>query len=497
MKKRLLSLALTLAVMLTLCPAAFAAKTEQLYVLHYNWGEKRDRVTNERIRMLLDQYWSYEDSFTIYTDVGRNLRLMKGDGQDLLEKGEGKDLEVDEIWCEVDGERSDRLYMEEMDWGDFSTWWFQAGEEMEGELCVLSDGTEYRMPFRVKPADVAFYDENGHVWSPPEITEDPSDCAAFCGRESYGIPGREKTVELRLSESAWAKLETVELNISDENSNTLQAVVIAQRVNGTLQLTGKSLSGVKLSLDAPRRAIAMTLTMPSRRTVYGFALYGYRANREFELVPGEAPTAAVEPEVPAVPADPGLKNFKTVNTYLSGQFKDVASTYWGAPNIAKAYELGLMKGSSVDAFDPEGSVTVAQTVTMAARLHSIYATGTENFVQSGVWYQTYVDYCKANGILKKDFADYNAPAQRGDFAAILAAALPEEALPAINTVNSIPDVAAGDENADAIYALYCAGILTGNDASGTFGPETSINRAAAAAILTRMADTSLRKNITL
>ncbi|MBQ8851019.1 MAG: hypothetical protein IJZ66_01045, partial [Oscillibacter sp.] len=69
MKRRLLSLALTLAVMLTLCPAAFAAKTEQLYVLHYNWGEKRDRVTNERIRMLLDQYWSYEDSFTIYTDV--------------------------------------------------------------------------------------------------------------------------------------------------------------------------------------------------------------------------------------------------------------------------------------------------------------------------------------------------------------------------------------------------------------------------------------------
>ena len=210
----------------------------------------------------------------------------------------------------------------------------------------------------------------------------------------------------------------------------------------------------------------------------------------------EAFTAWEMPALPA-PADPNLANFKTVNAYAAGQFADVPSTYWGAPNIAKAYELGLMKGSSDAAFDPEGSVTVAQTVTMAARLHSIYRSGSENFVQSGVWYQTYVDYCKANGILKKDFADYNAPAKRSDFAAILAAALPAEALSAINTVSSIPDVAEQGENGEAIYALYRAGILTGNDAQGTFGPETSINRAAAAAILTRMADTSLRKHITL
>ena len=193
----------------------------------------------------------------------------------------------------------------------------------------------------------------------------------------------------------------------------------------------------------------------------------------------------------------GLGNFATVNTYTAGQFADVAASYWGAPNIAKAYELGLMKGSSDSAFDPEGSVTVAQTVTMAARLHSIYTTGSENFVQSGVWYQTYVDYCKANGILEKDFADYNAPAKRADFAAILASALPAEALSAINQVSSIPDVAEASENGAAIYALYRAGILTGNDAQGTFGPETSINRAAAAAILARMADVSLRKTIQL
>jgi len=200
---------------------------------------------------------------------------------------------------------------------------------------------------------------------------------------------------------------------------------------------------------------------------------------------------------PPAPPAATLENFTPVNTYTAGQFADVAETYWGAANIESAYALGLMKGVSDTAFDPEGAVGLAQAVTMAARLHSIYTTGTESFVQGEVWYQTYVDYCKENGILKEDFADYNAPARRDQFAVLLAAALPEEALPAINTVTLIPDVAPESENAAAIYALYRAGILTGNDAAGTFAPDTTINRAAAAAILTRMADPTLRKTVSL
>ena len=192
---------------------------------------------------------------------------------------------------------------------------------------------------------------------------------------------------------------------------------------------------------------------------------------------------------------PGFDNFKAANTYTPGQFRDVAENFWGAPNIAKAYELGLMKGEGASSFAPNGTVTVAQTLTMAARLHSICTTGKESFVQSGVWYQTYVDYCKANGILKRDFDDYNAPIKRCDFADIMAAALPAAALSAINDIGEIPDVGKADPYAGAVYTLYRAGILTGNDAAGTFGPETSINRAAAAAIVTRMAAPALRKNI--
>jgi hypothetical protein len=194
----------------------------------------------------------------------------------------------------------------------------------------------------------------------------------------------------------------------------------------------------------------------------------------------------------------GLNNFKAVNTYTQGQFLDVTADYWGSANIQKAYELGLMNGNGGTTFNPAGDVSIAQAITMAARLNSIYYTGSENFVQGDVWYQAYVDYAKKNGI-PADYTNYNAAATRAQFASILAAALPSEALAAINTVEnrSIPDVDINNTDAQAIYELYRAGILTGNDDKGTFTPNSSISRAAAAAIITRMADTSLRKSITL
>ena len=55
----------------------------------------------------------------------------------------------------------------------------------------------------------------------------------------------------------------------------------------------------------------------------------------------------------------------------------------------------------------------------------------------------------------------------------------------------------GSNYYDAVYRLYRAGVLTGNDAKGTFTPFSNITRGAAAAIIGRMADASLRKQITL
>lgn len=99
--------------------------------------------------------------------------------------------------------------------------------------------------------------------------------------------------------------------------------------------------------------------------------------------------------------------------------------------------------------------------------------------------------------MTRDFANYNAPIKRCDFADIMAAALPAAALSAINDIEQIPDVAKSEVYAGGVYTLYRAGVLTGNNARGTFGPETSISCATAAAIVTRMADSALRQSVTL
>ena len=62
---------------------------------------------------------------------------------------------------------------------------------------------------------------------------------------------------------------------------------------------------------------------------------------------------------------------------------------------------------------------------------------------------------------------------------------------------AIPDVPSSANYYAAVYKLYRAGVLTGNDAQGTFLPDTGITRGEAAALMTRMADTSLRKTISL
>ena len=202
--------------------------------------------------------------------------------------------------------------------------------------------------------------------------------------------------------------------------------------------------------------------------------------------------------LPGIASAAGLSNFQKSNTYTPGQFADVPAGSWYAAGVQSAYELGLMTGTSGTAFDPSGNLTLAETVVLAARLHSIYAGDGASFTGGATWYQPYVDYAIQNGIIASGaYSDYNATATRAQFASILAAALPSEALPAINTVTALPDVDANATYAAAALKLYNAGILTGSDASGTFNPTSSIQRSEVATIVTRMADQSQRKTFTL
>ena len=195
----------------------------------------------------------------------------------------------------------------------------------------------------------------------------------------------------------------------------------------------------------------------------------------------------------------GLDNFGKVNTYTAGQFTDVPADAWFAPNVQAAYELDLMTGSSDTTFNPNGNLTIAEALVLACRLHSTYVGDGETFTTSGgTWYQPYVDYAVKTGIITDGvYTDYTATATRAQFAAILAASLPDEALPAINSVTALPDLDASAAYAAAVLKLYNAGILTGSDTAGSFKPTSTIQRSEVATIVTRMADKSLRKTFTL
>ena len=224
-----------------------------------------------------------------------------------------------------------------------------------------------------------------------------------------------------------------------------------------------------------------------------------RKSRVLSLILGIVMILGMLPLSAFAAGEGGFENFTKQRSFSETTFSDVKAEDWFYDNVKAAYELGFMVGTSSGAFDPEGDLTIAQAVTVAARIHSIYTAGADSFAHTEPWYKAYADYAKEKGIIAADYPDYSKKATRAEFAAILAGALPEEALSGINNVedNAIPDVAMGDANAEAIYFLYRAGIFAGNDAKGTFAPESNISRSEVSAVVSRMADPELRKTIEL
>ena len=195
----------------------------------------------------------------------------------------------------------------------------------------------------------------------------------------------------------------------------------------------------------------------------------------------------------------GLENFKVVADYRAGQFSDVGDDAWYASVVATACRIGLMNGISKTQFGAEGNLTIAQTVTLAVRLHSTYHTGECTVTNGTPWYQPYMDYAAEHGLITQNYVDVDRPATRAEFAVILGRAFPDGALTAINDIDdgAIPDVPMTRSYAASVYRLYRAGILTGSDKKGSFLPDNSIRRSEVAAIVARMADVTQRKELTL
>lgn len=189
-----------------------------------------------------------------------------------------------------------------------------------------------------------------------------------------------------------------------------------------------------------------------------------------------------------------IGHFTIKKHYSDGLFWDVKSGDWFNPNVETAYSMGLMNGRGSNTFAPRDNMTVAEVVTLAARVHSIYYTGSDSFstYDGGNWYDPYVNYARDNGIIYENY-DFGRPATREQVVHILAKALPKVEL--TQTV----DYTAFADSLDITYMsdvrlLSGAGVINGIRENGAsyFKPLSPITRAQVAAIVGRMVQPSTR-----
>ena len=198
--------------------------------------------------------------------------------------------------------------------------------------------------------------------------------------------------------------------------------------------------------------------------------------------------------------------FAPVLTY-SGQFADVSPDAWYYENVKALFELGLANGQGAgDTFAPGADITVAEMITLAARLRSLYETGQSEAgpsrYVSKTWYIPYASYLKGLRIIGTEFdADYEKSATRAQVAHLLANALPEELFESPNAgivtlanrdYGYIQDVTEDTPYREEILRLYEWGILDGVDERGSFQPNENIQRSQAAAMVTRLLYADLR-----
>ena len=209
--------------------------------------------------------------------------------------------------------------------------------------------------------------------------------------------------------------------------------------------------------------------------------------------------------VPAHAATDSTDNFTRQKTY-TGQFSDLSTGSTFYDNVAALYEYGLSNGKANGTYGLDDSMTVGQVVIFAARIRSLYRTGnaeTGPAAYSGTSTAVpYLRYLQAEGVLGVELDNQlTLTATRAQVAHVLAQALPETALPSVHdslitqayaSGRFIPDVDEQTPYYQDILALYRKGISIGSTANGAFFPNNPITRGAAAAMLTRMVDSSLR-----
>ena len=182
----------------------------------------------------------------------------------------------------------------------------------------------------------------------------------------------------------------------------------------------------------------------------------------------------------------------------NGQFSDVSASAWYYDSVSGAYSLGLISGVDDTHFSPDGTITIAQAVKLAASCHQLLTDGkTTELAGDKNWYDGYLSYAEKNGIVTEEYDSYTTPATRGQIAVLFSRAIIssgsefEEINPA--KMGDISDVSADAWYAGAVYRMYRWGIMTGN--GGKINPEGTVKRSEISAVVMRIAYPDERVNV--
>ncbi len=224
-------------------------------------------------------------------------------------------------------------------------------------------------------------------------------------------------------------------------------------------------------------------------------------------IPALLLAAALLLTVPARAVPDSRENFSRSRAY-DRQFSDLTTASPFYDNVAALYEYGLSQGRADGTYGLQDPMTVGEVAIFAGRIRSIYRTGDAETGPAayggdgGPAALRYLRYLQAEKVLGTELdARLAAPATRAEVAHVLAGVLPAEEMPLINdqivtegyaSRKFITDVTEYTPYYQDILFLYRTGVSVGSDGTGSFLPEEAVTRGAAAAMLTRMVDPSLR-----
>lgn len=178
---------------------------------------------------------------------------------------------------------------------------------------------------------------------------------------------------------------------------------------------------------------------------------------------------------------------------FAAEFTDVPAGSWYASGVSAVADGGIMTGTGNGRFSPTQTVSWAQAVTIAARLHAQQSGGSiADPAEDESWYDPALSYAKDHKLLPSTCPEGTAlldPLTRKELAYLLAQtgfSLGDVNNGALTDVSSLPE-----EFTAAIETVAHGGVMSGKQ-GGKFDPEGRATRAELAVTVARLLNPALR-----